>query len=178
MIYKKLLKNKKVSSQELHYYGEDLLAYVLYKEKGILYKNEPILRNSWGKPSLKNYPNVYFNISHSINCIVCVVSDRSPVGIDVEKIRTFNVYAAKKVCSPEELRSIYSNEDPDREFFRYWTLKESYVKAIGKGISYPMKNVNFNISSEGKVLSNVQDCSFMLMDDMDGFITAVCYKNS
>ncbi|HZJ99897.1 MAG TPA: 4'-phosphopantetheinyl transferase superfamily protein [Tissierellaceae bacterium] len=172
------MKNKKVSAQDMHCYGEDLLAYVLYKEKGIIYENEPILKNLWGKPSLKNYPNIYFNISHSRDCIVCVVSDRYPVGIDIEKVRAFNIYAAKKVCSTQELKNIYSKEDPDREFFRYWTLKESYVKAIGKGISYPMKNVNFNISSEKKLLSNVQDCSFMLMDDIDDYITAVCYKNS
>lgn len=173
-----LLKDKKISAHELHCQGEHLLAYGLYKEKGIIYKKEPILKNPWGKPGLKNHPNTYFNISHSINCIVCAISDRSPIGIDVEKVRPFNEYVAKKVCSTEEKRRIYSKEDSQKEFFRYWTLKESYIKAIGKGISYPMKDVNFNISSNECIHSNVEDWRFLLLDDMDGFITALCYINS
>lgn len=178
MIYRMILKNKRVSSLELHYHGENMLAYGLHKEKGIVFKEEVILKNSYGKPYLKNYPNIYFNISHSMGCIVCIISDKSPVGIDVERIRRFNEFAAKKVCTQEELSDIYSNEDSERQFFRYWTLKESYVKAIGKGISHPMKDVNFKIYSDKSIHSNVQDFRFILIEDIDGFVTAVCYKTS
>jgi 4'-phosphopantetheinyl transferase len=147
----------------------------LLLEKGVVYSSEPVIRNPWGKPCLKNYPNIHYNISHSADLVACVISDTSTVGIDVEKIREFNSYAANRVCSSEELSRVYSNNDCKREFFRYWTLKESYIKAIGKGISHPMKNVNFEVSLNGEVYSNIPNCSFLLMEDIEEYITAVCY---
>jgi 4'-phosphopantetheinyl transferase len=163
-------------TDELHLLAEELLSYGLFKEKGIIYRDEPVIRNPWGKPGLKNYPEIQYNISHSKNCAVCVISDQHIVGIDVEKVRPFNPSAASKVCSPQELKSIYSKNDADREFFRYWTLKESYIKAVGMGISYPMKSVNFQIGTNGEILSHMPGCSFLLMEDINGFVTAVCYK--
>jgi len=35
----------------------------------------------------------------------------------------------------------------DEKFFKIWCLKESYVKAIGKGLHFPLKDINFNIDS-------------------------------
>jgi 4'-phosphopantetheinyl transferase len=179
VIYSMLLEGipSKIISDKAHFLGEELLAGGLLREVGINYRNEPVILNPWGKPSLKNHPGVQYNISHSENCIACVISDKYIVGIDVEKVRAFNPYAAKRVCSPDELQRIYSSDDSDREFFRYWTLKESYIKAIGKGLSYPMKNANFEIEPGGKIYSGLHECSFQLMEDMNGFIMAVCYSN-
>jgi 4'-phosphopantetheinyl transferase len=180
VIYRALLEgfSFQADTDELHFLAEELLSYGLLKEKGIIYRNESVSRNPWGKPSLKNHPGIQYNVSHSGSCAACVISDTHIVGIDVERIRTFSPYAAAKVCSPEELKGIYSNEDANREFFRYWTLKESYVKAVGMGISYPMKCVNFEIGTNGEVISPLPGCSFLLMEDMEGFVTAVCYKNN
>lgn len=177
MIYRALLKNltRKITNDEAHFLGEELLAYALLTEEGVIYKGEQVIRNLWGKPYLKNQPDIYYNISHSENCAACIISDICDVGIDVEKIRSFNMYAAQKTCSPEELMRIRSTQDANREFFRYWTLKESYIKAIGRGLSYPMKKVNFEIHPNGEIRSNISKCRFLLMEDTDGFITAVCY---
>lgn len=173
MIYKRVLTNQKESYD---YQSEMLLADGLFKEKGIILSDEEILKTSYGKPYLKNHPDIHFNISHSMDCIVCVISDEKVVGIDVEKIRTFNTFAAKKVCTSRELADVYANEDPDRQFFRYWTLKESYVKTIGLGISYPMKDINFTIHSNNLIESNATNCQFNLLEDIEGYVIAVCYQ--
>jgi 4'-phosphopantetheinyl transferase len=178
MIYRAILREDlpEPIAHKAHIAGEQLLAYGLFIEKGIIYKNELVIYNQWGKPSLKNYPNIQYNISHCQNCIACVICDTHAVGIDVEKVRMLNSYAAKRVCSTEELQRIYSGDDPNREFFRYWTLKESYIKAIGMGLSFPMRNVNFEIQSDGSIHSSFAECSFFLLEDIKDFITAVCYK--
>jgi 4'-phosphopantetheinyl transferase len=179
MIYKLIVEElpERASAHEYHFWGEKLLTFSLLREKGIRYREEPITKNPWGKPSMKNHPDIQYSISYSGNCIVCVIGDIYPVGIDVEKIRSFNPYAAQRVCTSTELEAIYSSSCPDREFFRYWTLKESYIKAIGRGLSYPMKNVGFTVGPAGEVASGIPNCSFWLIEDPEGFITAVCYTN-
>ena len=179
MIYRALLRESSLETiaHKARIAGKQLLAYGLLIEKGIRYKDELVVYNQWGKPALKNHPNIQYNISHCENCIACVISDTHAVGIDVEKVRKFNLYAAMRVCSPEELQRIYSAEDPNREFFRYWTLKESYIKAIGMGLSFAMRDVNFEIMPDGSIHSCFAGCSFLLLEDIEGFITAVCYKN-
>lgn len=175
MIYRALFKELSFGPDEPHFFGEILVSYALLFEKGIIYRNEPIIRNLCGKPYLKNYTDIYYNISHCENYAACVLSDKYEVGIDVERVRNFNPYAAKRVCSPMELQRIYSASDTNREFFRYWTLKESYIKAIGKGISHHMKNANFQIESNEKIRTDLPGCTFLLIEDKVDFITAVCY---
>jgi len=166
---------KKNSACKSHLAGEQLLSYGLLYEKGLVYKNEDSAVNAWGKPSLICNPDIFYNISHSEDCTVCIISDKFVVGIDVEMVRDFSMYAANKVCSKEELDRILSKDDPNREFFRYWTLKESYIKFLGMGISYPMKSVTFEIEPDGKVLSNVSGCTFHLIEDLKEFVVALCY---
>jgi 4'-phosphopantetheinyl transferase len=181
VIYRALLKytSTKTIADESHTLGELLLSYGLLLEKGIVYRNEPIIQNPWGKPSLKSFPGIYYNVSHCENLAACIISDKCPVGIDIEKIRSFSPYTAKRICRAAELQKIYSmeGEDADREFFRYWTLKESFIKAIGMGLTYPVKNIYFDIGRDGKIHSNCSECSFQLIEDTEGFITAVCYRN-
>lgn len=154
--------------------GKALLSYGLKLEANINYWREPLIYNAWGKPSLKNYPELHYNISHCDQHIACVIC-QDIVGIDVEKIRSFNVYAARRAYSSAELQRVYAASEPNREFFRYWTLKESYLKAIGQGLSWPMKSVNFVIKPSGEILSNVANARFIILEDVDGFVTAVCY---
>lgn len=178
MIYKCSLPSieEKLSERQYHVLGDKLLSFALYEERGIVYEREDVVRNYWGKPRLKRYSNIHYNITHSNNLIMCAIADVD-VGIDVEKIRKFNYYAALKVCSEEELNSINSKADKDRAFFKHWTLKESYVKAIGVGISYSMKEVNFVIKSNEKICCNKSNCSFRIIEDSNDYIAAICLIN-
>jgi 4'-phosphopantetheinyl transferase len=86
-----------------------------------------------GKPYLKDYPNIYFNLSHCIRGAVCVVSD-CETGVDIQEIRNSSTKMAKKICSPREYETIVSTQDQAKALCRLWTMKESYLKRIGKGI--------------------------------------------
>ncbi len=88
------------------------------------------------KPSLKSYNNIHFNISHSGEWVVCAFAE-APVGIDVEKIRKVNFGIARRFFSEEEINDLFSLPEHDQtdHFFDLWTVKESYLKAIGTGLT-------------------------------------------
>ena len=58
-------------------------------------------------------------------------------------------------------------------FLCVWTLKESYVKAIGIGVSYPMKNISFSFEN-GRIISNVENCVFNQTVIGGKYIVSLC----
>jgi|SRR5471030_3194355 len=92
--------------------------------------------NKYGKPILNNNIKLYFNISHSGKWVICAI-DTKTIGVDVEKIQNLDITIAKQICTKNELNILYNvKEDKQLEiFFKLWTLKESYVKAIGEGLN-------------------------------------------
>lgn len=120
-------------------FGILLIQKVLFENKGINPNNFSFLYNDYGKP-LIDVPNAFhFNISHSEEWVVCA-TDNLPLGIDIEKVKPIDLEIAKQFFAKEEYDFINSRPDRDKlsTFYEYWTLKESYVKAIGKGLSIPL----------------------------------------
>ncbi len=160
-----------------HRYGQWLLAYALFHEKKLKISERAVTRNRWGKPCLRDYPDIEFNISHCKGLVGCVVSD-VPVGIDVERVRPFSRHAARHTCSRAELDDIDHSDDPDRRFFIYWTLKESCAKAMGTGLSYPLKDIIFQITDQRIVCRTQPGYQFLLIEHHQQFVTSVCYRRS
>lgn len=99
-----------------------------------------------GKPSLREYPNIHFNMSHCRAGIAVAVSDK-PVGIDIEclgrlidKNGSLNMSLAEYVLSPEELEQVVEG-DSDLVFTKFWTQKEALVKLTGTGIEDDLKQI-------------------------------------
>ena len=90
-----------------------------------------------GKPCLKNN-DLFFNLSHAHQKIIYVFSKKK-VGIDIEfKKRDVNFLKIAErffsLSESEYLKSLPSAQLLDM-FYRLWTCKEAYVKALGEGIS-------------------------------------------
>lgn len=175
MIYLLHFENSDGGFRDEHRYGQCLLTYALFREKKLRLSEQMIVRNKWGKPSLRDFPDVQFNVSHCRGLAACVLG-KVPVGIDVEEIRAFSPYAARHVCSRHELDDIMRAKDPDRQFFIYWTLKESCVKAMGTGLSYPLKNLVFQITEQDIVCKTQSEYLFFLLKNTGRYITSICYK--
>ncbi len=79
-----------------------------------------------GKPYLSG-GSVHFSLSHCNDRVLCAVSD-APVGADIERIRKNGVRLAKRFFAPDEEALVTAADEPDAEFCRIWTLKESYIK--------------------------------------------------
>lgn len=121
----------------------EMLAREMIAEKLDISPEEIKFRiSSKGKPYVENH-NIFFNISHSHNMVVCGVSDRE-IGVDIEKIRPTDLKLAKRISTEKELEYIFDGNEPDynsdnelyiERFFEIWTGKEAIFKYTGSGIT-------------------------------------------
>lgn len=102
-----------------------------------------ILRDEMGKPYFKKYP-LHFNISHSGEYLAIAIS-ANPVGVDIQEPKQIKDGMFKKVVQPKEQSLI--GIDSQKDFLRLWTLKESFVKAEGKGLRISLKDYYFEKES-------------------------------
>ena len=123
--------------------GEILVRSIIIRELNI--ENEHIKFEEnllYGKPYLHGYLDFNFNISHSEDFVVCAV-DSKPVGIDIEAVKCIEYKdIAQNFFTEREFNYIVKQKSDIQlsRFYEIWTLKESYMKCIGKGFSIPLKS--------------------------------------
>ena len=108
-------------------------------------------KNSHGKPYLSGANGgLYVNWSHSGEYVLCAVSDRE-VGVDIqENGREPGASLIRRFLRPEE-RALFDRapeEEKKSLFYRYWTVKESFVKAAGTGFAAGVSG--FYVRMDGK----------------------------
>lgn len=114
--------------------------------------------NVYGKPFLMDYA-LDFNLSHSGHWVVCAI-DETPIGIDVEEIKPISPEIAQRYFSYSEYRRLVQLSDSDKldYFYSLWTLKESYIKNVGIGLSIPLNLISFNVDGENISFENKHSC--------------------
>lgn len=112
-----------------------------------------------GKPYLKDRPDLFFNLSHSGNLAMAVFAG-TEVGCDVERIRPGKERVARRFFCREECRWMEEAENVQtytERFFRLWTLKESFLKADGRGMALPMDTFCFLMGADGVRVRQSED---------------------
>ena len=159
-----------------HIHAHRLLRECL-KPFGIDYDDfTPIIRGKYGKPFLKGNPEVHFNISHSNGIAACIVSGRE-CGIDCERVRGIRPNVMKRAFTEAERELVMSSPQDERDlmFFRLWTLKEAYIKMIGKGLSFPLNEAEF--SFDGKtIVCGIRGCIFRQYIIKGSFVVSICER--
>lgn len=159
--------------------GAGILLSVALSERG--YTEEQVKIGPYGKPYLEGEERFFFNLSHSESRVMCAVAE-SPVGCDVQQIRVFPEYRkiAKRFFAPEETAEIEKIQDENTGqelFFRYWTLKESYIKATGKGFSMPLDRFTICLKENGSAVlsgTEAERTSFFELPLKDGYCYVSC----
>ncbi len=110
----------------------------------------------YGKPRLSpalGQPELHFNVTHSHELAVYAITRALEVGVDVE-------YTDRRVLDMDQLaeRFFSRNENAvycalpaqDRRaaFFRCWTRKEAFIKAIGEGLSHPLDRFDVTLTPD------------------------------
>ncbi len=91
---------------------------------------------------------VDFNISHSGAYVVSAFSAIHRLGIDVEFKKSVTLEDFQYTMNDSQWAEIMAATDPFDKFFEYWTIKESVIKADGRGLSIPLTDI---IIEDGKV---------------------------
>lgn len=113
-----------------------------------------------GKPSLKNGKDKYFNITHSGDWVVCGVSD-TEIGVDIELLKSARMNVADRFFTTTEVDKLNSLTEKERDdyFYLLWTVKESYLKYLGTGLTKPLNS--FDVTCNDGIIS-VDESEFSL----------------
>ena len=175
----KVDKYKFINDKKLAIIAELLLKIGL-KDLGI-YDDVEYEFNKYNKPYLKNIDNLFFNYSHSKDFVICLLSS-DEVGCDIEYIRDIDINSMSKFFNDSERTFINKSNNKLDSFYRFWTLKESFMKAVGYGFNIDLKDFEIifndnNVDIKESINNNKYyfkeinidnyKCSLCLLNDKD-----------
>ena len=123
--------------------GVELLLFNALSDLGIT--EYEVIEGVNGKPFLKGC-DVCFNLSHSGNRVMCSVAPED-VGCDVEEVKPTDIDIARMNFTDEEYSIIAVAPAGLKydSFYRFWTLKESFLKALGAGLGLELDRFNIRL---------------------------------
>lgn len=147
------------------------------KEYGLEERTMEYELGKQGKPYFRNHPEIHFSISHSGDYAICSIGSHE-IGNDIEHVRSGREKVAQRFFSKEELDWIYDAESSDTskrsdisaerddKIFRIWTMKESFLKVTGLGMSLPLNEFSILISKNDdiKIRQNINDKTYYIKE--------------
>ena len=104
---------------------------------------------TYGKPCLHaSAPPLHFNLAHSDDWVIYGFSRCPWLGVDVEQLtrRRHLEGLIQRCLTPAEQATLPPTPTARLQtFLHYWTIKEAHLKAIGQGLSYPMRAVQVSL---------------------------------
>lgn len=132
----------------------------------------------YGKPYLKEKPDLQFNLSHSGKYVAAVFAENA-VGIDIESVRKAKLAVAGRFFTSEEYAYLQAvraehgdGECLDRAFAWLWTRKESYIKAVGDGMHLPL--ADFEVLAD--TVQGTETYFFKSMEMPENYMLSICDK--
>jgi len=105
-----------------------------------------------GKPEVilpKGVPRVRINLAHTRGMVVAALTTEHDIGVDVEWLGRKSSFLdlSKSVFTLEEQSLLAAAPEGEKHelFLTLWTLKEAYIKAIGKGLSLPLDSFHYSL---------------------------------
>lgn len=145
--YERIKKFYKLEDYKRTLFADILARYIISKTIKKEFTEIIFDYNKYGKPFLRGEPNVHYNMSHSGDWVVAVIHS-FPIGIDIEEIIPIDLRIGKRFFTDKEYEYI-TNKNPMNRleyFYEIWTLKESYIKTVGRGLSIPLNSFNICIN--------------------------------
>ena len=135
--------------------GRGLLRIILSSYVGVSPGEIIFTYGSRGKPGLQpeiDRPAIEFNLAHSHGMAIYAITQDRPVGVDIEFIQAdFPVEdVARNFFSVAELSTLQAlpNTLRTEAFFKCWTRKEAFIKALGDGLSCPLSDFDVSLVPE------------------------------
>jgi 4'-phosphopantetheinyl transferase len=100
---------------------------------------ENLQYTEYGRPYLSG--TIDFNISHSGKYIICAIGEGLRLGVDIEQIKPVDFSDFHDLMSEEQWTLIRNASEPFTQFFTFWAIKESIIKADGRGLNIPLNDI-------------------------------------
>ena len=166
--YRELLDDAERAQQGRFYFERDRRRYLVTRAlvRTVLARYAAVEPNGWvfacneyGRPEPANDEaraiGLTFNLSHTHSLIALAVARQRAIGIDVENARAREaaIGVADRYFAPAEVAALHALPAAEQQlrFFEYWTFKESYIKARGMGLSLPLDQFAFDLTTDGAV---------------------------
>jgi 4'-phosphopantetheinyl transferase len=135
-----------------------LLRGVLSQYANIRPEDWQFSRNTWGKPAIANVgiADLGFNLTHTQGLVACGVAYTASIGVDSEWMaRSAPLENLARDCFAPDEQAYFLDAPQEKRrelFFRLWTLKESFVKARGQGLSIPLDSFSFQLDAKNATI--------------------------
>lgn len=132
--------------------GRHLLYALLGEALGRQPAKIALVTDEFGKPALAG-AELHFNTSRSGSEALIGLSRAGTIGVDIECVRTIDdadALARAHFTAAESARLCSDGSGAARgaRFLEYWTRKEACVKALGRGLSIPLRRVEVGPAAE------------------------------
>jgi 4'-phosphopantetheinyl transferase len=171
--YRRLLVEEERQKEARFHFARDRHRYLITRAlvRTVLSRYAAVTPQDWrftedayGRPQIVNghaaARRISFNVSHTSSLVVLGVSCERALGVDTEDVQTrrADVGVADRYFSADEVTQLRAtpSELQQARFFEYWTLKESYIKARGLGLSLPLEQFGFDLSLPQRVRISFQ----------------------
>jgi len=161
--YRRLLVDEERQKEARFHFARDRHRYLITRAlvRTVLSRYASVMPQDWrfaedtyGRPQIVNdhaaARRISFNVSHTSSLVVLGVSCERALGVDTEDVQTrrADLQIADHYFSVDEVTQLRATppELQQARFFEYWTLKESYIKARGMGLSLPLAQFGFDLS--------------------------------
>lgn len=136
-------------------YGEVMARCLFMELLAVKNKDLVIEKNPYGKPYFAGIHMLHYNISHSGRFVLCGISNQE-LGVDIEEIKELHMDIAKRCFTKQEYESMLNvNENEVKKlFYTYWTLKESYIKYDGRGLSIALDSFSISRQADSFVVDS------------------------
>lgn len=147
--------------------------------------------NEFGKPFVSpdaDGNNLSFNLSHSDNIAIFVFSRNKNVGIDIEKVAELaDMNGVVDLCFSESEKKWFNkllSTERKEIFYKMWTSKEAYIKAIGKGLSFSPNRISLDRNLNGELFiskiagdEDFSRCKIISFKPYPGFISSAIIES-
>ncbi len=156
-----------VRDKKLSLFSDLAVRYLACSILGVNNSRLVFSKEEFGKPYLAGFPGFHYNISHTGNAVAVGIHEK-PIGVDIEKIKPFDIGIAKRFFCKKEQEYILSRSEKQAElFYEVWTKKEAFVKWIGKGLAMPFTDFDVTDAKTDKMLYTTK---------INNYIISVCFE--
>jgi len=124
-----------------------------------------------GKPCFMGTA-LQFSLSHSGSMVMAAVGT-APLGCDIERIRPLDLKIARRYFTKTEYAALVSGKG---DFFRLWTMKESYLKLTGRGLALALNS--FEVDMTVPRVVGRPELTLSAFTPAEGYQAALCAEDT